>query len=428
MTTKFHVVVFGATGFTGKLVFIHLLKNAGPDVNFAIAGRSKAKLESLKAELSAAFPKAVNVPTIVAEADDETALRTMVKSTQVVLSTTGPYLKYGKLLVKLCAENGTDYCDLTGEVPFINDTINLYHEVARKSGARIVTCSGFDSVPTDLGTYIAIDALAQRGVNVAKTGATVDAYVTSINGGISGGTLASADGVHTAPNRATNFDPYALCTTRGKDSYDTTLFMRWVPFLRRWATPFIMASINAKVVRRSNELLGHKYGPPTAFSYSESQATSTRTGILGAFTAALTATGFVVLCAAMAVGPIRRALLRLAPQPGEGPSQALLDNGHAKILVRAEEGSGEGAAGGKGQGKKKEVVDVEFNCRRDPGYADTSVMIAETALGLAFSKGTGVSGCVPSGVLTPASALGKVLQQRLERYNITWTVKPARSV
>lgn len=409
MPREFAVIVFGATGYTGKLIAAHLLKYSG-DVKFAIAGRSKAKLEAVKAELQSANIAAAQLPIIIADSTNDSSLAEMAKRTEVVLTATGPYSLYGRPLVKACVEAGTDYCDLTGEISFVREMVQDFHEAAVKSGARIVTCCGFDSVPSDIGTLVAVDALRQRSKQTPFEGAVVESFVTSMNAGVSGGTIASLSEVFKdSANLRDALNPYALCKAKGNDRNDTVSFVKWVPSLKRWASPFIMASINAKVVRRSNEVLNFKYGSPDGFSYQEHQATS-RGAFFGFFVACVSAIGFLTLNAALLVPPLRKFLIRLAPQPGEGPSPAQLERGHAQMRFNAQSRTNPACK-----------VAVEFACRRDPGYADTSVMIAETALALASSRGVGFDGCLKSGVLTPASAVGHHLTSRLQRFNITWT-------
>eukprot|EP01013_Petalomonas_cantuscygni_P001035 TRINITY_DN109_c0_g2_i1.p1 TRINITY_DN109_c0_g2~~TRINITY_DN109_c0_g2_i1.p1 ORF type:complete len:447 (+),score=75.75 TRINITY_DN109_c0_g2_i1:92-1432(+) len=441
---KYGVVVFGATGFTGRLVCEHFLRNPGnPPLKWAIAGRTRSKLEDTRSKLVSVSADASTIPIIEADSSNLSSLVEMCKQTSVVLTTVGPYSLYGSLLVEACATTGTDYCDLTGETPWVREMIEKFDNTARRNRCRIVHCCGFDSVPSDIGALVASKTLRERH-NVAAD--TIRGYVVSCRGGVSGGTIASGIAILSKGLRALRAmaDPYVLCNSsverasaksggptakvqsatalKGKDRKDTTCFVGWSAAVRRWTAPFVMAAINARVVRRSNELLGYRYGPMAQFSYEESMAMF-RPGLAGMVSAAVAATAYYAFTALLVFPPTRWLMAKFLPQPGDGPSQEKMAKGHAKIAFVA---SGRTASTDKSRpaGDRRDVVAarVDFECRRDPGYADTSVMLGEIARLLSETGGdqTRPDSCLASGVLTPASAVGTAILPRLAQYNITW--------
>jgi short subunit dehydrogenase-like uncharacterized protein len=348
------VVVFGATGFVGRLIAEYLDRQ---DLDLALAGRSREKLEAL----------GIDRPLIVADADDPAQL---ARSARVVATTVGPYRKGGIKLVDACVEAGTAYCDLTGEILFAHDAV-ARHAAARASGARIVLSCGFDSIPSDLGTFLLHEAAGELGETTL--------VVKALRGGASGGTLASMKGQvdEMRADRAARgiiFDPHAL------GGSDETRDVRSVTRDPRhgWVGPFVMATYNSRIVRRSSELLG--YGPD--FAYREVSAYGNPLVAYG-FTAGLGA-----LAGGLAFPPTRFVLDRVLPGPGDGPSQAAREKGFFKIEVH-------------GAGHVATVA-----AKGDPGYAATAVMMGESALCLARTEGEG-------GVLTPASAMGGALVERL---------------
>jgi short subunit dehydrogenase-like uncharacterized protein len=358
------IVVFGATGFVGRLIAEYLDK---ADVDVALAGRSRAKLEAL----------GIDRPLIVADAGDPAAL---ARSARVVATTVGPYRKGGLKLVDACVEAGTAYCDLTGEILFAHEAV-ARHEAARASGARIVLSCGFDSVPSDLGTYLLHEAVGELGETTL--------VVKALRGGASGGTLASMKGQvdEMRASRAARkviFDPHALGGT--DDTRDVRSVSRDPDF--GWVGPFVMASYNTRIVRRSSELLG--YGP--GFRYRELSAYSNPATAFG-FTA-----GIGALAGGLAFPPTRFVLDRVLPGPGDGPSAEARAKGHFRIEVH-----------GAGQ-----VATVA--AKGDPGYAATAVMMGESALALARTQGEG-------GVLTPAAAMGGPLVEGLRSAGFTLGVR-----
>lgn len=389
---NFDLVLFGATGFTGKLV-AEYLRSAAASTRWALAGRDRNKLEAVKSELGL-----TDIPILLGDSNDSASLKAIAEQTKVVCSTVGPYAKYGTPLVEQCVAAGTAYCDLTGETHWVRSIIDQFHERAEQTGARIVTCCGFDSIPSDLGTWMMAD-YAERIQH--KTLDKLRMRVMSLRGGMSGGTVASMMGIFEAAKekkiRRILGDPYSLLpkdAPRGPDKNDN-----FAPHKDedrgRWTGPFIMAAINTRIVRRSNALLGHRYG--THFSYEE--ATDTGKGPAGwARSAALT--GAIGTFAATSTVPGFNALYgKLLPKPGEGPAKEKRESGSFRFAFFAEGATG--SVTGKG----------------DPGYAATSRMLGESALCLAHDP-------IPTrgGILTPASAMGGTLIERLKKTGFTFEV------
>ncbi len=398
------VIVWGASGFTGRLVaeFIVERYGASRELRWGIGGRSLAKLEEVRRSLAAIDPAAAELPLIVGDASDRASLGAVVTRARVVLSTVGPYAIHGRELVAACVAHGTDYCDLTGEVPFIRDMIDAHHAGAVASGARIVCCCGFDSIPSDLGVL-----MLQRYAT-EKYGAPcseVRFYVMKAKGGVSGGTIASMMNLMESAGRDPRvrklaFDAYALTPgERGPDGADQQT-ARYDAGLAQWTGPFVMAAINTRVVRRSNALLGYAWG--RNFSYAEVMATGA--GAAGWLRATATSVGTGAAMALAAIAPTRDVLKMALPSPGEGPSKQARERGSFEVkLVGLCDGRRlVGTVAGKG----------------DPGYAATARMIAESAVCLAKDE-------LPpgGGVLTPASCMGDALIARLRaagmRFDVT---------
>ena len=357
------------------------------NISWAIAGRNQAKLDSVRNQR--------DIDVLIAESNDEESLRELVQRTKVLLTTVGPYSKYGSKLIATCAEHGTDYCDLTGESLWMREMISAYDESARNSGARIVHTCGFDSIPSDIGAYfLQKEMIARHGVPARH----IKFRLRTAKGGMSGGTadsgLAMVEKVEKDKNlRSQLTDPYLLNNNfRGADGPD-----RISPFYDEdfdsWVAPFVMGPINTRVVRRSAELLGDMYG--SNFRYDEGILTrGGPTGFLGATGIGL-ATGLAM--ATLAAPPTRKIIKRLIPKPGEGPSEQDQEQGFFEIELKAKHPDDEGldlCAIVKGD--------------RDPGYGSTAKMIVESALALAHDdiKKSG-------GFWTPASVIGDQLLQRL---------------
>lgn len=401
MTRPYDIVLFGATGFTGKLVAEYLAKHT-TGVVWAVAGRNEGKLREVISGLGDAGKK---LGLFLADSSDEAALDKIAKSARVVITTVGPYAKYGLPLAHACAKNGTHYVDITGEVPFVRASIDQNHSLAKETGARIVHCCGFDSIPSDLGVLTLAEKARAEGDSLAKT----RFVLLRAKGGFSGGTAASMMNLMKEAERDRKlrqllWDPYSLTPDAASeirvDGPDR-------PRVERderenvWTGPFVMAAVNTRVVRRSNALLGHAYG--ASFSYDETM--SFGKGPLGlARAAAFTAgVGGVLLLASKK--PTRELLERFLPGAGDGPSKAERDSGYFRIVIHATTARG-----------KKLTARVEGTS--DPGYGETAKMLSESALALL----DGAHASPDGGVLTPAVALGMPLVARLRAAGMTFDV------
>ena len=402
------VVVYGATGFVGKLTAEYLAEHAPESVRIGLGGRSESKLAAVRSSLGA---RAAGWPLIVADSSDRPALDALAARTRVVATTVGPYMAYGRDLVDACAEAGTHYADLTGEVLFIRSTIERSHDAAVASGARIVHSCGFDSIPSDLGVHLLAARAAADGAGTLEDTTMV---VRAMRGGMSGGTIASMKGQvdemrRDGKTRRLVSDPYALSPDRdaepdlGKESD-----LRGVEHsdeLDTWFGPFVMAGINTRVVRRSNALRGFQYG--RTFKYREVQAFGS--GVQGRAMATGLAAGVGGLVAGLMLPPTRFVLDKVLPDPGEGPSEDARRKGFFKIEHHTTTTGG-----------RKYVAEIA--AQGDPGYAATAVMLGESALCLALD---GDKLPDAAGILTPATAMGDALVDRLRAAGQTLEVAPA---
>jgi short subunit dehydrogenase-like uncharacterized protein len=385
------IVLYGATGFVGVLTAKYLAESAGDGVRIALGGRSREKLEATREQLG------VEWPLVVADCHDSDGVATLAKSTRVVATTVGPYLKYGKSLLEACAAAGTHYADLTGEVLFMRWAIDTADAAARASGARIVHTCGFDSIPSDLGVLLLGEAAAAGGFGALGETTLV---VKRVRGAASGGTIdslrTSVDAVKKdREGRRILLDPYALSPDRTSEpdlgpERDPTR-PEHDDDLGGWLAPFVMGTVNTRVVRRSNALQGHAYG--REFRYRELMLTGE--GPAGAMKAAGIAAGLAGLFTGFAVPGARQVLDRVLPDPGEGPSEKTRETGFFHIDVH----------GTTSTGKR---LRTEIRAPGDPGYKATAVMLGESALCLALDD-------LPdtAGVLTPATAMGRTLADRL---------------
>ncbi len=386
---EFDIIVYGATGYTGRLVAEYLITRADAP-KWAMAGRSQSKLEEVRDLIGAP----ADTPLVVADASDAASMDAMAKRTKVVLTTVGPYQLYGNELVAACIANGTDYTDLSGEPVWMRNKIDEHKDAAEKSGARICFSAGFDSIPFDLGV------LMLQNHCIEKFGAPaprIKGRVRAMAGKFSGGTAASLKATMAAAALdkqviAHLINPFCLvpgfegpAQPRGdKPEYDESL--------GSWATSFVMAPINTKNVHRTNALLGHKYG--TDFVYDEMMLTGPgdQGEAIAKHVAANPGMG----------GPDD-------PKPGEGPTKEERDNGHYDVLFVAEY-----PADGPNEGR---TARLGVKGDRDPGYGSTSKMIAETAIALCEIDGVG-------GITTPGAALGAELVARLQdRAGLTFAVE-----
>ena len=382
MSQQFDIIVYGASGFTGRLVAEYLdanYKNGGA-VSWAMAGRSLEKLATVRDEIGAP----VDTPLIACDAGDTASLEAMVKSTKVVLTTVGPYQLYGEGLVAACAAHGIDYVDLCGEPVWMRFMVDAYEATAKASGARIVFSCGFDSIPSDLGVQLAQEEMIARfGVPASR----INARVRKISGGASGGTVASlkATLIAAAANPAVLDylrNPFAITPGFTGAKQPSGMKVYFDEVMGSWVAPFVMAPINTRNVHRTNMLLGHPYG--TNFVYEEMMATGPGEN------------GEMI---ANAVANDKSMSSDSAPKPGEGPSKAEREAGHYDILFMADGGA---------DGGNSKAVNVAVTGDRDPCYGSTSKMITESALCL-LNEAKDAKG----GIWTAGAVMGSALRARL---------------
>lgn len=403
------IAVFGATGFVGRLVAAYLAAHAPGDVRVALAGRSPERLARVREELG---ERAAGWPLLVADASDTASLLALARSARVVLTTVGPYRAQGLGLVGACVEAATDYADLTGEVLFMRDSIDRHHQAAVRQGTRILHACGFDSIPSDLGVKLLHDTARSDGAGDLERTTLV---VTSLRGGLSGGTIASMKGTVDEAQRSGRArrllgDPYALSPDRAReprlgDESDLRGVERDAD-AGVWVGPFVMAAANTRVVRRSNALQEWAYG--RRFRYREVMGFGT--GPAAPLKAGVLSAGLATFAAGLALRPSRAVMDRVLPKPGEGPSAATRSNGRFRIEVHAR--TSEGA---------HYVARVAAS--GDPGYAATAVMLGESGLCLALDRERQPAG---GGVLTPATAMGTRLTERLRAAGHTYTAARVR--
>ena len=376
----FDIIVFGATGFTGRLVAEYLTQTGAQ--RWAMAGRSLAKLEEVRDLIGAP----ADTPLVTANSDDPASLRAMCARTTVVLTTVGPYQLYGSDVVAACAETGTGYVDLCGEPVWMRQMIDAHHETAKRTGARIVFSCGFDSIPFDLGVLTLQDAAKAKFGHAMPR---VKGRVRKMQGGFSGGTAASLKATLAAAGKNPSllgllFNPFALAPGFTGPSQPKGLLPEYDRSIEAWVAPFIMAPINTKNVHRTNFLLGAE-GYGADFVYDEMMVAP---GL-----------GDMGKAAAEAIAKLNPLASDKGPKPGEGPSKEERDAGFYDLLF-----IGEGAGG--------ERIDCVVTGDRDPGYGSTSKIIAETALCLVddVAKANDKGG----GIWTPGALMGSVLADRLE--------------
>ena len=395
----FDIVLWGATGATGRRAAHHLARRCAElDLRFAIGGRNRAKLEAVRDAVPAAHvPSAL----LVGDSHDGEFLNAMAARARVVVSTVGPFALYGSELVAACVANGTHYCDLTAEPQWMRAMIDAHQDEARATGARIVHACGHDSIPSDLGVQFLQDAaIARHGVPCTD----VRTRVTRMKGGFSGGTAASFLNAMRLRETDPDFDrlsqdPYALCPEGERDGPDgpdrmMPVEVTWDPDLEAWAHPYFMGPMNAKVVRRSNAIMGYPYGRD--FRYQETALT--RSG-LGGWLAAMRSAMFGRLFLTLMAIPRTRALLvrHVLPKSGEGPSKEVRETGSYELVQvgRMPDGTG---------------VKVRVTGQGDPGVRSTTLMLTEAAICLAEEADRLP---VAGGFWTPASAMGRELRDRI---------------
>jgi short subunit dehydrogenase-like uncharacterized protein len=398
---KFDLIVYGATGFTGRLVaeYLHHQYGVDKDVKWAMAGRSESKL----AQVCELIGAPANMPRISADANDAAAMRQLCESTHAVITTVGPYQLYGETLLQACVDTGTDYLDLCGEPAWMARMIALHQTAARASGARIVFSCGFDSVPFDLGVrYLQHHAIAQDKLPLPQISARVTEMKGSLSGGTAASLLATMEAMARDPEAVSAMaDPFALVVAdmpsfKGPPQPDDKQATR-DDFPEGWSAPFVMAPINTKNVHRTNALLKHLYGRD--FVYDERQHHGS--GTYGELQARGAASSDKMQNKLLGFAPTRKLLQRFVlPKPGTGPGPGAREQGRYEVIF-----SGVTTAGQR--------LSAKVKGDRDPGYGSTSKIIAECALCLVqdqpHSKTAG-------GVWTPGSALGMAVVPRLHTH------------
>ena len=405
-TREFDVIVWGATGFTGTLVAEYLLRQYGvdADLRWAAAGRSKEKLESLCDSLGG---KSASLEIIVADSFDQASLRNLARRTRVVLTTVGPYALYGSALVEACVEEGTHYCDLAGEVQWIRKMIDEHHERAQQTGARIVHCCGFDSVPMDIGVWFLQEEAKKRYGAYCES---ITMLVKATKGSASGGTVASLINLieESRKDRAVArvlVNPYSLNPQgerEGPDERDQQSVI-YNAEAHSWTAPFVMAAVNTKVVRRSHALLGYPYGKD--FRYQE--AVMTGDGPAGWAKGATMTLGIGGLVLGASFSPTRKFLQNFVlPEPGEGPDHEMQQKGFFNLMQIGVLPDGT-------------LLKSRITGDQDPGYGSTSKMLSECAVCLAKDELS-----IGGGVWTPASAMARPLLKRLtENAGLTFEIR-----
>jgi short subunit dehydrogenase-like uncharacterized protein len=391
--TNYDVVLYGASGFVGKQTVRYFAERIGRDrVRWAIAGRSRQKLESVRAEVG------IDVDILVADSQDRTEIDSIVSQTRVLLNTAGPFALYGNAIVDACVRYGTHYVDITGETPWVKGLIDRYHDRAATDGTRIIPCCGFDSVPSDLGTYLLVRYLQRElGVNCDR----VTAYYQAA-GGFNGGTLASGLNLYEGGEFNLVSQPFLLNPPESVpidvERHRDPIAPQYDENVSAWTAPFFMGAVNTRVVRRSLALFDcwqEPYGKD--FSYQEYLKCDPPWGQL---LATGMVAGLAVVAGIMQVPPLRRLLVSLIPQPGSGPSEQTMEQGWFRCELL-----GWGSQGQRVQGL---IADVG-----DPGNRATVKFVCESALCLAVDFDRLPGGSARGGILTPATGLGDVLVERL---------------
>ena len=373
---KYDFVIYGATGFTGKLVVEYAIKqyNNNNEVSWAIAGRNNEKLEHVQEKYN--LPS--DIGKIVVDSNDQNSIDEMVSQTKCVLTTVGPYQLYGEKIIKTCISTGTDYVDLCGEPGFMHKIISECSAEAKETGARVVFSCGFDSIPFDLGVLFVQEEVMSK---LNKYAPSVRGRVRAMNGEFSGGTAASMKATMAALQSDPELinilvNPHALCEGIQGVQQDDDSKPTYDEELNTWVAPFFMAPINTKNIHRSNKLMNHIYGE--SFKYNEMW-------IQGPGEEGKAAAEFI-----STMNPLGD-----APEPGDGPSIESRENGNYDVLFCADVDG--------------ETIKASVSGDMDPGYGSTSKMIAESAVCL-------VKDCenLAGGIYTPAASMGKKLIKRLE--------------
>lgn len=391
----FDLIIFGATGFTGKLV-VEYLRNSykGKPLKWAISGRNEEKLISLKKELGCE-----EIAHIVADSSDLESLKKMAGKTKVVTSVVGPYARYGSKLIEACIKAGTDYCDITGEVHWMRKMIDQWQEKAKEKGVRIVHCCGFDSIPSDMGVMWFQEMAKQKTGRFFKH---ISMQLVSFKGGISGGTYASMFNIREEAEKDRSIykvimRPYSLNPNpefKGPDKRDLKEIKK-DPLSGGYIAPFIMATINTRVVRRSHALLDFPYGKE--FTYDESLYCGK--GLRGKWSAIRSVLPLLAIRYAKPGSVLNKLIRKFLPKPGQGPSRETIENGNYKLQLLGLEENGK-------------LHKATIKGKWDPGYGATSRMLAESAIYLAGANSNPEQ---MRGFLTPSTALGPEFIDQLQK-------------
>ena len=383
---EYDIIIWGASGFTGRLVAEYLYKNYNAkDLNWAIAGRDELKLSSIREKFLDN-----TIPIVLADSFNENSLNDIVKKTKVVCSTVGPYAKYGSLLVKSCVKNKTHYCDLAGEAQWIRKMIDLYHKEAITNQVKIVNSCGFDSIPSDMGVYFIYK-------NILKKNLSIKMRVTGAKGGYSGGTYASMQNIIKEASinkeiRRNLTNPYGLNPIGEQSGMDKS-DLRSVIYdskIKTWISPFLMAGINTKIVRRSNALSNYNYGKE--FKYDE--AVMTGNGFKGRLKGIILSIPLIFLSAKP--GSLFNKIFNfLSPKPGKGPNNKERESGYFSLRFYVFQ-------------EENDFSIYKVTGDKDPGYGSTSKMLAESAVCLAKDELNN-----NFGILTPSIAMSDSLLDRL---------------
>lgn len=396
-TRKYDIILWGATSFVGKLIAEHMLNRFGcdGDVKWAIAGRNKSKLNSLIESLGL---KSDSLDVYVGDCEDQDFLNDLASKTKVVITTVGPYIEYGEKLVRACAQNGTDYCDLTGEIPFVKQMLNKYHNIANQTGARIMHCCGVDSVPSDLGVYFTNKRSLQKFNEPVNR---VKCFIKKFKGGFSGGTVASIrKNIEWAKKHKSEArqlaNPYLICKNSdsfGKPRQPGNFAYYFNKHTGKWVSSFLMSGVNTKIVHASNELLHYPYSD--SFLYDEKVMCKNKfKAMLNYYRLGF----FIYVLSIKYLGDFVANVF--LPKPGEGPSDEVREAGGYEYLFIGTTSSGN-------------KIECNLKANKDPGYGSTAMIIPEVALLLAEDHETRK---IKSGFVTPA-ILGDALIDRLAKYS-----------
>ncbi|CAG8613471.1 9646_t:CDS:2 [Paraglomus brasilianum] len=401
---KFDIVLFGATGFTGKEVAEYLALYGPQGMRWSLAGRSLAKLETLKKRLVDISPNSSNIDVVTADVNDKSSLHDIVRDAKVVITTVGPYTKYGTPVVEACVQNKTDYVDITGETPWIKKIIEQFHMTAESCGTILVPSCGFDSVPSDIGTLMVVDFIKQKWDR--DTG-EVKGTVKWLKGGISGGTIQSTFAVLEQPWSAIEMftDPYFLSPVTGQQGFSLPLC--YDSDFGKWQGPHFLAASNERLVQRSyglKSIAGHSYGK--FFSYREYFS------YRNIITALLATISWSFVSMALFIPPLRWILQKYALQPGSGPTKEQIEKGGFECQFIGE------ACIEPYEKPLKAMAKVKGF--KDPGYGETAKMVSECALALVYDRQR-----IPGkgGIMTPSTAFGHVLVERLNAAGMELSVE-----